>query len=112
MKAGFAGDDIPKGITRNIFCANLVAVFPSLHPDFSSYPIERSIVKDWDNLSKLWTQALERISCKASLNHPCFSIIGNALHQHTKRVATLNWVDLVVHVDRCHELDMSNTPPQ
>jgi len=31
-------------------------------------------VKDWDNVSKLWTQALERISCEASSDHPCLII--------------------------------------
>jgi len=46
-------------------------VFSSKLPEFTEYPIERGIVKDWDKVMLLWDKAFENLGVKGTEHeHP------------------------------------------
>lgn len=63
VKAGFAGDDVPRAVFPSAVAGDKLNV---------SYPVERGVVVNWDDMEKLWQHTFSVELGAAPEEHPVF----------------------------------------
>eukprot|EP00607_Mallomonas_marina_P005020 CAMPEP_0182425952 /NCGR_PEP_ID=MMETSP1167-20130531/12437_1 /TAXON_ID=2988 /ORGANISM="Mallomonas Sp, Strain CCMP3275" /LENGTH=380 /DNA_ID=CAMNT_0024607055 /DNA_START=166 /DNA_END=1308 /DNA_ORIENTATION=+ len=112
VKAGYAGDDVPTSIFPSATVkwstgTDSIEVDMSISNDDLSRPVRRGVVKDWDQLEKLWRTTLDEIG----LASPESASVMLVESPHSTFEDRKRWAELLIDTFRHPSILIGNSAP-